>query len=333
MKTGIILIASLVLIMGINTANAAKYRVNNNATVAADFTSVQVAHDAAVAGDTIYVEGSAVNYGNLTAIKQLYWYGPGYYLTQNDSTQAAPSTATLGYVYFNAGSAGSLLTGFSVSSWIDINESNITIKRNNVTYYAITMGLVSNIMILQNYLVSTTNSSSYSAVMVQSGCTNIIIQNNYLTHTGAASFAIQVQGTSSAQISNNVIDGNISVVNSAFTDNIMKSGTYTGSANSFDNNMCPGTEFPVLNNNLQNINMLTVFDSTQTSTDAIYKLIALSPALGAGITAGDLGMFGGPDPYKVSGLPAIPSIFFYSGPSSGSDASGLPITIKIKSNN
>jgi hypothetical protein len=69
------------------------------------------------------------------------------------------------------------------------------------------------------------------------------------------------------------------------------------------------------------------------SNDGIFQLKAGSPAIGAGVGGVDMGLFGGSDPYVLSGLPAIPAIWFISAPSSGSGASGLQVQIKAKSHN
>ena len=326
----LLLVSSLI----INSAYATIWRVNNNGGVATNFTTIQAAADSAATGDTIYVEGSATSYGNLTLSKQAYIYGPGYFLAENDSTQANPSSAMIDIIYINSGSAGSLLTGITVNTRIDIYENNITIKRNYILSYGIRIFAVSNIMILQNYISVTYANSSYEPVYVQTGSSNIFIQNNYIKRSSLTYNAIEVEGTSSAQITNNVIDGNVVIANSTMTNNILIQGSLTETSSGFFNNIADGTQFPVGNGNQQNVNMATgMFDASQTSTDGAFMLDAASPAVGAGLSAEDCGMYGGIDPYILSGLPAIPSIFFFSAPSSGSSATGLPITIKVKSNN
>jgi hypothetical protein len=54
-----------------------------------------------------------------------------------------------------------------------------------------------------------------------------------------------------------------------------------------------------------------------------------SPAKGAGSNGTDIGPFGGPDPYRLSGLPNLPNIYELS---SGGLVTGdeLPVQIKIK---
>jgi hypothetical protein len=57
------------------------------------------------------------------------------------------------------------------------------------------------------------------------------------------------------------------------------------------------------------------------------------PASGAGENSIDCGMFGGVTPYVLSGMAPIPRIYEADVPISGSAASGLPVTIKVKSQN
>lgn len=313
---------------------AAKWRVNNNSGVSADFTTIQAAHNGAASGDTIYVEGSAVNYGSLTCTKQLYIFGPGYFLTENDTTQANLSPATFsGTCYLSSGSSGTLISGISFSGYVIIQEGNIVFKRNHVIYQGVNVrSSASNVMILQNYIHATFSNSTYAAVRVESGSSNVFIQNNYLSRHSSSYSAILVEGTSSAEISNNVINGNVTVVTSSLINNIQRDGLLTATSSTLFNNIGHSTQYGTANGNQENVNMLSVFDSTQTSTDAQWKLLAGSPALAAGQSGEDCGMYGGIDPYVSSGIPAIPSIFFFSAPSSGSASTGLPVNIKIKAN-
>jgi hypothetical protein len=52
--------------------------VSNNPDIPAQYNSLQATIDAASAGDTILVAGSASSYGNITIGKKLVVYGAGY---------------------------------------------------------------------------------------------------------------------------------------------------------------------------------------------------------------------------------------------------------------
>ncbi len=74
----------------------------------------------------------------------------------------------------------------------------------------------------------------------------------------------------------------------------------------------------------------TLFTTDENATtDGQYMLSENSPAKGAGSNGSDIGPFGGPDPYRLSGLPNLPNIYELStvGLVSGDE---LPVTIKIK---
>ena len=78
--------------------------------------------------------------------------------------------------------------------------------------------------------------------------------------------------------------------------------------------------------------------TTLNSPDARYRLSATSPAKNAGIvpgtaTATDCGAYGGTNPYKASGIPAIPAFYKLTSPSSTATGGTYPLTFSVKSNN
>lgn len=309
-------------------------RVNNNAGVDADFTAIQAAHDASAAGDTIYVEGSTISYGNLTINKKIYLIGPGYFLPQNPQTQANPSSAPFGTITCGNGSSGSFITGVD-ASFISIQDNNIVIKRNyiHVSYGVDISSNKSNILIVQNYISGGTSSNS---INLNAGCSNIIISNNFVDNTygGAGAFqSLNMNTSASAVITNNIFKSSITINNSTFDNNILvnTNATVTQANSLIENSLCAATQFPATNGNQLNINMTNVFvGATGNSTDGQWKLSPTSPAIAAGLNGEDCGIYGGNDRYVLSGLPAVPSIFYFSAPSSGSGT--LPVHVKIKSN-
>lgn len=312
--------------------NAAVWRVNNNGGITANYTTVQDAHDNAADGDTLLVEGSTISYGNLTMTKKLAIIGPGYFLGQNPETQVSFSPATIPTLYVNTGSTGSVFTGLTFTSDVNISESGVIFKRNYfMPGYGIDVAAnKSNIVFNQNFFEI--NTASYQTMVINAGCSNIIFTNNFIANQHATGTAINMNATAAATFSNNVIKGNVVFNNAAVNNNILISGTLSGSNNSFQNNLSNSTQFPLVNGNQNNVDMnLTFVGGTGNSTDGQYNLAPGSLAIGAGIGGIDCGMFGGTDPYKLSGIPAIPAIYFLSAPSTGSASQGLPVQIKIKS--
>ena len=128
-------------------------RVNSATSADADYTSLQEAHDNASEGDTIYVEGSAIQYEGADISKRLTIIGPGYFLSENDSTQASGLEAVFnGDINFNAGSEGSKISGCNVSlEYINIWVDDIHVIRCNVSRLRLE-GEIENILLLQNYV-------------------------------------------------------------------------------------------------------------------------------------------------------------------------------------
>ncbi len=71
-----------------------------------------------------------------------------------------------------------------------------------------------------------------------------------------------------------------------------------------------------------------------TSADARFQLKAGSPALTVGAGSTPIGMFTGSYPYKLSGLPSIPSIYQLSSPQGNNPpGSTIQINLSTKGNN
>ncbi len=95
--------------------------------------------------------------------------------------------------------------------------------------------------------------------------------------------------------------------------------------------MCNGTQFENLGqNNLINVDMSTVFAETG-STDGKWQIKPGGPADGSGTNGTDMGIFGGNDPYVLSGIPPLPAIYEFYGTNAG--AINFPVQIKIKARN
>lgn len=323
--------AMVIVAMMTATCFAKVWRVNNNEGVDADFTTLQEAHDGAESGDTLYVAGSLNSYGDLTLTKTLYIFGPGYFLSENPETQANLLFAKTGEIKFDktdySSSEGSLISGISSSPpssshSMYVNVNNITVRRcyvfGQITIYA------SNINILQNCV--------RDDVFVGSGFNNIIISNNIIGNNNDDDLV--ADSSSSAIITNNVIYGRLSVYNSSLSNNILRAGSFSGSNNTFSYNIGNSDQFGIENGNQSNVDMTTVFVGEEgNSTDGQYQLKQGSPAIGAGYDGVDCGVFGGLTPYILSGLPAIPAIYFFISPAVGSSATGLSVQIKAKAHN
>ena len=142
--------------------------------------------------------------------------------------------------------------------------------------------------------------------------------------------AQRIEGAYNCQIKNNIIfvanGGDDLCVNNSGNS---VSYNLSSAALAASGNYGPG--------NVGAVDMSTVFAGYPTqgnhSTDGRWQLLEGGPASGAGEGGIDCGMFGGSLPYVLSGLPAIPRIYEAIIPTAGSTASGLPVIIRVKSQN
>lgn len=349
-------IFTLFAIASLNFSYAKIWRVNNNSGIAADFTTLQAAHDGASAGDTLHVEASPTNYGGATFTKKLVVIGPGYYLNENPNTQAIKQTALVSTITLYAGAAGSVLMGLDFnSSSLNVYANDIVIRRNkfssaanNTTdYYVGAIQLyynyqgdnsaVKNTIISQNYGVAIYGNYAVTGVLISS---NYISFNSYYGDATTAD-VLRMHADAIVIIQNNIIRrGTITVNNSNITNNIQMAGAFNGTNNLVSNNLGSATQFGTTNGNKSNIDMGTVFvgAGTGVSSDGQWKLASGSPAIGAGYGSTaqkpvDAGIYSGQTPYVLSGLPPVPSIYYFDNKPIGSNSDPITVTIKVKSNN
>jgi hypothetical protein len=345
MKKNLFLLISSFLLM-VN-ASAKIWRVNNTG-VPADFTTAQAAHNSAsvLNGDTLHIEASGASYGGLTLTKQLIIIGNGYLLgtlgaNANPDLQANPATSLLSSVLFNTGSNGSVLEGVTLSNGLTLTNgvSNIIIRRNRLAN--VTLGLCSNVQVLQNYIDNTTNASINGD---GNPATNLQINNNVIAN------AITLGSTSSGDFMNNIISSASSFGVSNLTGfrvwNNICVNSHTVNLTSCDSrsNIGNAGQFGTLNGNQSSVTMTTVFEdfgntNANFSEDSRWQLKTGSPAIGAawnGVsTSGDCGIFGSSatnTAYVLSGIANVPSIYKLAAPAT-TTSNTLNITISTRTNN
>ena len=307
------------------------HRVNNNIDFDADFSTLQAAVTAASDNDTIYVEGSAINYEGATIDKPLTIVGPGFFLSENPETQANNTSATINTeIAFTSGSEGSAIMGcdFLFANLI-ISVSDISVIRNHLYQIEFT-GTSNNIVVIQNYVYANINAGT-------GVITNTIISNNII---GGAIYAQNTSGP--LIVSNNVfwttnwaypIDcHNASIQNNIICFEFSTINLNTGNTISYNILAEDGTN---ANGNQYNVDMDLVFadydGSLDLSSDGKWKLTAGSPALASGSGGVDCGAFGGSTPYILSGVPNLPHIYEADVPASATSETGLQVSIKVKS--
>ena len=353
------LLAAMFLISQMATATV--WRVNNRDGVDADFTTLQDAIDGASDGDTLYLGGSPTSYGAGTFTKELVVFGAGYWLDENDTTQAYQYESKTGRLTFNSGSVGSVVMGLYIYDGgsndryaVVVNCSQITLSRNHFyanssasfnTQKAIGIqlsGNLSDIKISQNWIYAYINYNfSAYAIEITGVLSDSEITNNFLrgwnTMNGANTAIMMSTNSTSTDliISNNIMWGSITTYNTIHNNNILISGNYNNGANDLtSHNLCSGTQYPNENGNQQNVDMETVFLDHDGYIDNDYFLKAGSPAINAGVNGHDCGVFGtgtGTEAYILSGMPPIPSVFEVNMTTVGTTT--LPVNIKATSHN
>ncbi|MEI7725114.1 MAG: hypothetical protein WCK09_08405 [Bacteroidota bacterium] len=296
---------------------ATKWRVNN-AGIPADFTTASAAVNSPLVsnGDTVYFESSMFSYGSVNFQKRLVVIGPGYFLGENDSTQAGLKPATLDQCSFSPGSEGTIVKGMTMTGYFYISTSNITFEKNMIDNLQINAG--SGSVILRNYIVT------MGVNMAQ----NVLISNNIITSVEQFANGFLVNVNASATVMNNIFLGKVYVRNSVFRNNIctatsLSAPMFSGLNSIVENNIGASTQFGSLNGNQENVDMTTVFTYTG-STDGKYKLKPGSPAIAAGAGGVDCGAFGGNYPYTLSGMVSGPSVWYMN-------MNGIDVTVKAKS--
>lgn len=326
------------------SAHAKIWRVNNNAGVVADFNTIAAAVSAAAAGDTIYVEGSATAYSGSTINKKLIIIGPGYFLSgtnSNSGLQANPNPANVGYFGLDSAASGSVFLGLYN---LNINNANdggfgaddITISRCNLntisTYWTPKAGCIANnwnitkcyinyignVVAMQNWNVSN-NIFTGSLDMSNTSNSGNVVRNNVFRN------AVYLYN---AYFANNIIYYTINFINV-----VVKNNLAIGNPSGF-------ASYVGTNNNTSGHTDAAMFQGlTSNSTDGQWRLAASSPAIGAGLTVGtvvspDAGAYGGPDPYRLSGIPPIPTIYSLTVPAAiPSGSSSMSINFSSKNNN
>src|SRR2546423_5269988 len=256
------------------------WRVNNTG-VPADFTSPQAANNSVsvVNGDTLHIEASGASYGTLILSKQLIIIGNGYFLgtsgsNSNPDLQANPAPSMLGPVTINTGSNGSILEGLTVANTLLITNgaSNIIVRRNRLNN--VTVGLCSNVQLLQNYIdMSGTASISWDG----NPATNLQINNNVIANV------ISLGSTCNGDFMNNIISsvssfGVAQLSNFRVWNNVcVQQCTVTLTGCDSRNNIGNYTQFGTASGNQSNVTMTTVFEdpgntSASFSEDSRWQL-------------------------------------------------------------
>lgn len=307
------------------SVQAKVWTVDNTGKVA-DYNNTTSAISAAQDGDTLLIGGGGAAYANITLSKQLVIIGTGYFLTENPNTIENKGVVIISIISFQSGSDGSELVGVTCYS-ITIATDNITVRRcyGSSTAAAIVITGNNNI-IKQCYFYR--NYYNASTLVNISGINNTL-RNCYFYRSNSRT---SLSCGPSNIIENNIFGGgNIYINSSAFGNNIITSGTASFTNCDPYNSISNSDQLGTLNGNQSLVSMTNVFVSTGT-TDGKWQLASSSPAIGAGLGGIDCGMYGGNDPYVLSGIADIPVITAITVPARASVTNGLNVQVNIRSN-
>ncbi|HET8859378.1 T9SS type A sorting domain-containing protein [Marivirga sp.] len=299
--------------------------VDNREGTIADFRKLDQAVFATKVGDTIYVAGSPTSYGFVQLPSARTLIGPGYFLNENAETQFNKHSATL--------------DGLQIVS--NIRLQNGSLNASNTKLFGLEIGqltfqnILSLVDTLENVLVDGVKTNS---VFLAGSTKNLEMRNSVI-----GDFTILAESFSPTQISSYR-------QNNSFNRNIIRRFTTFGSSTGFslaltnaqnvDWNYNVIDTVPALIENFNFKNSLirvnnspnssltnsTVVDYSNllTNRSGTFSVdndyLPLDPTL-------DKGVFAGSNPYRLSGLPPVPSIYSIEiGPR-------LSAKLRVKSNN
>ncbi|MET0463291.1 MAG: hypothetical protein ABW007_09050 [Chitinophagaceae bacterium] len=342
----------LVFVFITSAVDAKIWRINNNVGINADFTTLHEAVGASVvvAGDTLYFEPSATDYqtNSISVSKRLVMVGPGYFhdpantfAPANPGLQVSTGDARLTFFRLAAGAAGSKFIGLSLPGGVYFNEtSDIVFERCIIgAYVQFETGTNDKITFRKNFFYGNAVGNSPTVTI-----TNFVCENNIFYNNGHISLD-RLAGTGNIFRNNSALNGSngFVLVNTYIANNIFGTFSVAVLTNSTVKNNFFQMNQPLsgtATNNVINQDMADVFvGGTTGSFDSRFVLKAGSPAIGAGLTVGSVvtpncGAYGGPDPYKLSGIPNIPTIYTLTVPTSiPSGTATMNVTFSTRNNN
>ncbi|MEO5890957.1 MAG: hypothetical protein ABIQ31_11925 [Ferruginibacter sp.] len=342
-KTSLALIAFLITASG---AHAKIWRLNNNVGVAADFINFNVTVSSVLVkdGDTIYIEPSSLSYGSASLNKRLTVVGVGYLLDPaaggNEGLQARILTSKLAGLSILNGANNSKFFGIQFSGSTTINVSptayNLLFEKCFITGIYFAAGAHSGLAIRKCY----GNSSFTVTGSSQAILSNCVLENCIIDALGNGLAFSNFSVAGGCIIRNNVIKGILQTKNAYVANNIFISASDAVLTDcTVKNNLFSTAQALPANATGNKLGQAeaSVFILTG-SSDGKFRLKAGSPAIGAGVTIGsttpDCGAYGGNDPYKLSGIPAIPSIYARTVPENvPSGSNSMNVIFSTRNNN
>jgi hypothetical protein len=356
------------------TTQANIWRVNNDASKGADYTTIQACIDntATFNGDTVHIEPSAITYAAFTLNKRIFIFGNGYFLTgagSNTGLQQNVNTSRVNGIIFNQGSAATPTSGANLCliAGLDIVGP---VQLNNVAGVRITRCLISGQITFANYASVPVAGISFTKNYITDGIgisnftgtpsVDVTFENNIFSAiAGFANGTVQIslpttmkglfrnniynEGSFQLALSNFYVTNNIftaAVLSNTNVNNVYKNNIFV--AATANNGVVNGTAGNVTGVALTNIFASNVTSSTTVGDNRFNLLVGganPNPAVNGGETIGavvtpECGAYGATDPYRPSGIHAIPTIYFLNVPSGvAAGATSMQISVSTRSNN
>jgi len=345
MKTSTLLL-SAVLIASTLQVEATVRRVNyvqsfatSCATCYYGATSFQQAIDASIDGDTIHLEPSDFSYGDVTIAKRLVVIGAGYKLGAsplNTGLQANTQTSMVRNIELIANSDGTVIMGLhfpggQYSGLSVFSTSNIRITRNFINglsvYFPNGGTGVSDIMISENFMTGgVTQHTQYANII-----TNLTIRNNII------SGQLELNGGSDQMTNvvatNNTFNynGSHQLTNANVAFNVFNLGNIAGTNNTIHDNITAAaiTGADLVSNPI--VSMGNVFNLSVGTDDSKWNILASSPYNEGG--PNERGAFSGISPYRLSGIPNIPTIYTLQSTLNTTPGGSVEVTLSTRTNN
>ena len=341
MRTPTLLLTAALIVTAL-TSQARIIRVNRTATYATTCTTcfygtnaLSQAVSAAISGDTIHLEPSDFSYGDVDINKKLVIIGAGYFhgaSPNNIGLQANQQVSTVNRINLLTNSDSTVIMGLRFAEYggglFFYTTSHIRIIRNFFDSYGISFqsgNTAANITIAENYINGGINHEYGSQTL-----TNLVIRNNIMSGTIGLNATDDV--VTNLTVTNNTFTntGNHGLKNAQVTYNVFAAGNISGTNNEIHHNISA----TALSNAdpLQNpvVPMGNVYNLSVGTHDSKYDILSSSPYNETGTQA--RGAFSGISPYRLSGIPNIPTIYSLQSTLNTTPGGTVNVTLSTRSN-
>lgn len=174
---------SALLFAGFYTNATIRTVSNSPSTTLAQFNTIQAAINASSSGDTVYVHGSPIGYGNFTITnKRLVIIGPGW-----SPDKTLPFTASVGHITLTGNCSNSEIQGLVIRDFATFSATSSTVNlrfiRNQVTSE---INITQESVTYSGYLFEGNHFSSSGRIFANpfSIYQNFVFQNNVFFNSG-----------------------------------------------------------------------------------------------------------------------------------------------------